>query len=442
MELGSQSITIIIEMEKAGEKFSSKIYIPEQMIFAHKISSTRIMGDTLVFQLSDFRAKYEGIINSEKDLFEGIWSQNKIETPLKLSFATDETRFDFSRPQEPVAPFPYVEQEIIVKNKKAKVELSGTLTLPSTEGKFPLIILVTGSGPQNRDEELFGHKPFWIIADYFARNGVAVYRYDDRGYAKSTGVFGEASSYDFMTDAMSAVKQLKKHPNIDKKRIGIAGHSEGGMIALIAAAKYPKDLAFIISLAGPGVNIIDLLLKQSEEINRASGLNETQIEIVRNFNYNFFNLALTEKEIKNITEKMSLLYNELTQDLSEDEKAELQINEAMISRTAIQLRSPWMQYFLAFNPSDYLKKIKIPVLAINGSLDIQVDADENLSAIERYLTEAKNKNFKIVKIENVNHVLQTSKTGVIRDYMLNKETVSPEILKQMHEFLKDKKIIQ
>lgn len=442
MELGTQSITLIIEMEKSGEKTNSKIYIPEQMIFAHKISSTKISNDTLVFQLNDFRAKYEGIINYEENHIDGIWTQNKIETPLLLKFATAETRIDFVRPQEPVAPFPYVEQEIIVKNKKAKVELSGTLTLPSTGGKFPLIILVTGSGPQNRDEELFGHKPFWIIADYFARNGVAVYRYDDRGYAKSTGNFGEATSYDFMTDAMNAVKQLKKHPNIDKKRVGIAGHSEGGMIALIAAAKHPKDLAFIISLAGPGVNIIDLLLKQSEEINRASGLNETQIEIIRNFNYNFFNLALTEKEIKIISEKMTLLYNELSQDLTEEEKVELQINEAMISRTAIQLKSPWMQYFMAFNPSDYLKKIRIPVLAINGNLDIQVDADENLNAIERYLTEAKNKNFKIVKIENVNHVLQTSKTGEIREYMLNNETVSPIILKQMYEFLKEQKIIQ
>lgn len=430
-----QSFSVIIKLHTESTKPYSEIFIPEQFIFAKKASATTLSEDSIMLCFRDFQASYKGKIIHDSLYVSGLWIQRGQSFPLQLDFKNDNEAISFHRPQEPGEPFPYITRDFTIPNKKDNVNLSGTLTLPDTLAKHTLVILITGSGPQDRNEELAGHKPFFVIADYLTRNGIAVFRFDDRGVGQSTGNFGTATSQDFMNDVLSIVSYFKKHPYINSGRIGLIGHSEGGLIAMMAAARKKKDIGFIISLAGPGVNIIDLLLRQTEDVLRSAGAHEEMIEKTQALNFQLYNLALTEPNIDSVMNKISGFLDEITADLTDKEINEYGFTSDNIRISAMQLFVPWMKYFLSMKPSEYLKKIKCPVLALNGSLDIQVSADENLAAIERFLNEAGNKNFRTVKLEGMNHLFQFAEEGTIREYMLIQETINKQALEHMKNFI-------
>ncbi len=432
---GSQELRFIFETQYDMDGYTTLLYIPEQLIYAKKANNTYCYQDSIKIQFRDFQAYYSGIINRQEMLIEGNWVQQGKSFPLVLYFKTNAEAQSFKRPQEPEAPFPYFVKDIEIHNKKAKIHLHGTLTLPDTIGIHTLVILISGSGPQDRNEELAGHKPFLVIADYLTRNGIAVFRYDDRGVGKSRGDFSSATTEDFMNDALSVVTFFKKYPNINPKRIGLIGHSEGGLIAMMGAARN-KDIAFIISLAGPGITIVDLLLKQSEDIMRAAGANEDFIELTRVVNFQMYNLALSQPTPDSLIKKMEIILSEATADFSATEIENYGLTPEHIKASAYQLYTPWMKYFLAIKPADFLRKIKCPVLALNGSLDIQVSADENLEAINRYLTEAKNPYFKTVKIDSMNHLFQYVTKGTFDEYMLTEETFNEKALMEILGFIR------
>lgn len=431
-----QTVGMIIKLYSVGTKPYSEIYIPEQFIYAKKASATILSEDSITLNFRDFQASYKGRIVHDSLYVSGLWIQRGQSFPLRLDFKNDNEAVSFRRPQEPRGPFPYISRDITIPNKKDKVNLSGTLTLPDTIGKHTLVILITGSGPQDRNEELVGHKPFFVIADYLTRNGIAVFRYDDRGVGQSTGNFGTSTSLDFMNDVLSIVSYFRKQPHINSGKIGLIGHSEGGMIAMMAAAKKRKDIRFIISLAGPGVNIIDLLLRQTEDVLRAAGANEDMIEKTRALNFQLYNLALTEPNIDSVMNKISGFLDEITADLTEEEINEYGFSKDNLRISAMQLFNPWMKYFLACKPSDYLKKIRCPVLALNGSLDIQVSADENLEAIERFLKEGKNTKVQTIRLEGLNHLFQKAEHGTIAEYMLIEETINMKVLEILKNYIK------
>jgi uncharacterized protein len=436
LEYENQQITFIFQVKQEGTNVDIELYIPEQLIFGKKANRTTFSEDSVTIVFRDFQAEYSGRIVSDSMYINGQWTQRGKPFPLLLHFREKLNAVSFDRPQEPFPPFPYFEKELMIPNKKDKIFLSGTLTLPDTNKNHPLVILITGSGPQNRDEEIAGHKPFLVIADDLTRNGIAVFRFDDRGVGRSTGNFGSATTSDFASDVLSIVSFFRKYPNINPKKIGLIGHSEGGMVAMVAAAKNKKDIAFIISLAGPGVNIIDLLLKQTEDIMRASGANEELIEMTRSVNFQLYNLALTEPNIDSLMKKMTGFLSEVTSELSEKEIEEMGFSHEQIRMAAMQLFTPWMKFFLAFKPSDYLKKVKCPVLALNGSLDLQVSADENLEAISRFLTEGKNRQVTVKTLNGLNHLFQKAETGKISEYMLISETIHESVLKILKDYIK------
>jgi len=431
-----QELTFIFETRYDMDRFITLMYIPEQFIYAKKANKTFCERDSINIQYSEFRAYYAGRIDREQMLINGNWVQGGTSHPMVLYFKSQSEATSFNRPQEPKEPFPYITKDISVPNKKEKIQLHGTLTLPDTTGVHTLAILISGSGPQDRNEELAGHKPFLVIADYLTRNGIAVFRYDDRGVGKSEGNFSTATTADFMNDALSVVAFFKKYPNINPKRIGLIGHSEGGLIAMMAAAKN-KSISFIVSLAGPGVTIVDLLLKQTEDLMRAGKANEDFIELTRVINFQMYNLALSQPNPDSLMKKIEIIINEATADFApaDIEKYNLTTEQARLAAT--QLYAPWMKYFLAIKPSVYLKKIKCPVLALNGSLDIQVSADENLEAIKTYLTEAKNLNFKTVKMDKLNHLFQYVEKGTLEEYMLTEETFNEKALMEILDFIKN-----
>ena len=328
------------------------------------------------------------------------------------------------RPQEPTKPYPYYSEEVTFTNSQANITLAGTLTLPKKEGIFPAVILITGSGPQNRDEEIMGHKPFLVLSDYLTRQGIAVLRYDDRGVAQSKGDFKTGTTVDFATDAESAVAYLKGRKEIIQNKIGLVGHSEGGIIAPMVASRN-KGVNFIVLLAGTGMRGDKILLLQQELIGRAAGKPETEITKTREANTRAFELVLKSKTTEALTTDLTGLLTEILKDNPDSGKPSGMSNADYIALQVKQITAPWMQYFIKYDPVGALEKVKCPVLAIDGEKDLQVPGKENLLAIEKAVKKGGNQQVTTKLFPNMNHLFQECKTGSPAEYSQIEQTFSP-----------------
>jgi len=394
------------------------------------------------FEKADFAGKTEMRMGNF-DVIEVPLFFQKENRKLRLAFNSDgeisglfllpaEEPKPLVRLQEPKPPYPYHSEDLTFENKTAGITLAGTLTMPASGKKFTAVILITGSGAQNRDEEIMGHKPFLVIADYLTRRGIAVLRYDDRGTALSTGKFSTATTADFATDAESAVAYLKTRKEINPRKIGLMGHSEGGIIAPMVAAR-SKDVAFIVMLAGTGLRGDEILLLQSELIARASALSEEKIAKSKNLNSLIYNKIANSKEaitLQEATDIMTTLRNDLDEFTPEG-----MTTDDFIKISVAQMTSPWMQYFLRYDPTPALEQVKCPVLAVNGSKDLQVPAKENLSAISATLKKGGNKKVTVKEYPNLNHLFQECATGLPAEYAFIEQTFSPEVLKDLGDWI-------
>jgi hypothetical protein len=334
-----------------------------------------------------------------------------------------------NRPQTPKPPYPYLEEEVTFEN--GDVTLAGTLTIPKGEGPFPAVALVTGSGPQDRNEEIFEHKPFMVLADHLSRAGIAVLRYDDRGTGESGGTFGTSTSETFMTDALAAVSFLAEQERIDKKRVGIAGHSEGGLIAPMAAAR-SKDVAFIVIMAGPGVPGKEILVRQVGLLSKAAGVDDETAASIQSAQQRALDLITEGAD----TETVRAQIKKLVETQMGAETAGL---EQTVDRSMLELTSPWFRYFLGYDPRHDLEKLKkIPVLALNGEKDLQVDPKQNLPEIEKALKKAENKDVTIVELPSLNHLFQTADSGAVSEYYTIEETMSPKALDLIRDWIAER----
>jgi hypothetical protein len=318
-------------------------------------------------------------------------------------------------------------------NDKFNIKLAGTLTIPAGPGPFKAVIMITGSGPQNRNEELMGHKPFLVIADYLSRNGIAVLRFDDRGVGKSQGNYAEATTADLATDAEAAFNFLKKNPKINQKEIGFVGHSEGGLIAPIVAA-LRSDVGFIVSLAGPGVTGQQIIIRQSQDMGRISGEKESDIKESTETNKKLYAILRKEKDNKKAEIKILARYREIL----EKKKTSKEDTEKAVDQLKMTFganKYTWFRFFIMTDPSIYWEKVKCPVLALDGEKDLQVAANENLPAIEKALKSSGNKSSKTVKMTGLNHLFQHCKTGLPAEYATIEETFSPEALKIITDWI-------
>lgn len=403
---------------------------PDQGVKNIKIGPVNYEANRLRIAAPLLLGEYNGIFTNDT-LIEGIWKQAGRELPLNLTKL--KTLFLLNRPQEPKPPFPYKSEDITFHNSKSNINLAGTLTTPQGNGPFPAVVLITGSGTQNRDEELLGHKPFLVIADHLTRNGIAVLRYDDRGAGKSQGKPATATTADNATDAEAAIAFLKEHPSINHEMTGLAGHSEGGLIAPIVASGSP-GIAFLISLAGPGVPCEELLHQQNIDISLASGTDKKAAELGVAINRKLFAILKKEPDDNKAIEKMTAAYRKiLVKEKTPPDKLEQAMDQFKASAPSVT--SPWFRYFITIEPAKYWKNVKCPVLALNGEKDLQVAADVNLPAIEKAVRSGGNNFVKTIRLADLNHLFQHSKTGLPAEYGEIEETFSPEALQIMTEWI-------
>jgi len=330
-----------------------------------------------------------------------------------------------------VKPYPYYEEEVVFKNTEAKIELAGTLTLPTKNGKFPVVILISGSGPQDRDESFMGHKPFLVLSDYLTKQGIGVLRFDDRGNGESTGDFGNATTEDFSKDVLSAIAYLKTRSDVDIKNIGLIGHSEGGIIAPLVANN-SKDIAFMVLLASTGISGTELSVMQSKTLRQFPVKDEVAYE--KNTR-KAIAIVTSNKSDSEIKKQLTIHYNNFLRPiLTSLNVPEEKINLFIESQLKRSLK-PWSRYFLQYNPADEIEKLQIPVLSLNGTKDTQVNAKINQEGIRKALKKGGNKDYKILELENLNHFFQECETGKIDEYSKIEQTFSPTALKEISNWI-------
>ena len=405
---------------------------PDQGVTGIQVEKIIFEDNTLYVEINPIGGTFEGKISNDFLTIEGNFKQAGQSLPLMMKKVNK--TIEIYRPQEPKKPYPYLEEEVFYENKEAKITLAGTLTLPSQEGLFPVVLLITGSGPQDRDEAIAGHRPFLVLADYLTRQGIAVLRVDDRGVGRSTGDFSPATSEDFASDVLAGIAYLKTRKEINPKKIGLIGHSEGGIIAPMVAVKSP-DVAFIVLMAGTGLTGEEILYLQGALIFRAMGVSEEDIAKNRQFNEKIFSVLKEEEDIEIIEKILRQMFMADWEKMSEEEKKAIGDPEVYLNAQLQSLLSPWLKFFLTYDPKPTLSKVKCPVLAINGEKDLQVPPKENLSAIEEALVAGGNKNFTVKELPGLNHLFQTAQTGVPSEYAKIEETISPIALKIIGDWI-------
>ena len=425
LDVMGNKLRIVFNVTQTDTGYVSTMDSPNQGARGIPVTRTTYKKPDIRFELPALGITYEGKLQDDT-MFVGDFKQSGFTFKLLLTRSAPVVEA-LSRPQEPKPPYPYYTEDVKFENVDDGVILAGTLTLLEKEGKFPAVILISGSGAQNRNEELMGHKPFLVLADYLTRQGIAVLRYDDRGAGESTGDRTNATSEDYARDVVAAIRYLKTRKEINKKDIGLIGHSEGGLIAPLVASKN-KDVSFIVLLAAPGVQGYKLLLKQQEAIGKASGLSDEELKNSSEINRELFEMVLNSKDDNALKEELTKYLQKIYNELPESEKPKGIDAETWANRTAAQVSSPWMVYFLRYDPAPVLQKVKCPVLALNGNKDLQVDAKMNLEGIRVALEKGGNKNVTVKEFPGLNHLFQECKTGLPTEYYSIEQTFYPEVL--------------
>lgn len=416
LDAGQYSLTIVFNIEQTEAGLTATWDVPEQGAYDMPVSAT-ITGNELNVDIPNAYASYHGTFVG--DTLDGTFTQYGANFPLRM---TRSGRKKSIRPQEEAikadANKPYRCEDVTFTNDG--ITFAGTLTLPDSGCCFPAVVLVAGSGPHDRDETVFGHKPFLLISDALSRNGFAVLRYDERGVGDTEGGDPNAPTEPLATDAMAALRYLKTRPEVDNANVGFLGHSEGGMIAIMNAAKYPNEVAFIVSMAGTGVSGFDLAMQQVRLEAKAQG-EEISDEVLA-ISEEIFRIVATEEDSVTLRNKLLPLYeNPVLKEELQGMTAEQAVDMSIITKCVIQ-----------YDPTENLKRVKCPMLAINGTLDYQVACEENLAAIKRLVPHATVKAY-----DGLNHFFQTCDGWVgSSQYGLFQETMSPLVLEDVTEWLK------
>jgi hypothetical protein len=337
------------------------------------------------------------------------------------------------RPQEPKRPFPYLEREVSIDNKEAGIQLSGTLTLPAAGGPFPAVFLISGSGPNDRDEFIWGHRVFLVLSDWLTRHGIAVLRADDRGTGKSTGDYSKAGLNEFASDALAAARFLKGQKEIDPKRIGLIGHSEGGIIAPLAATK-SSDVSFLVLLAGAAEPLSRIVDFQYQVQFHSFGASDVAISKYLRHQHRVYDI-LRQEEHDAAAKQIAQSIDQLVKELSPDEAKQLRFNENEERSGIPQVLAPEFRTLVNYDPVPTLQRIQCPVLALNGSKDIQVEPVKNLTLIKEALAKGGNPNGAVKCLEGLNHLFQTCAQQPDIHYEKIEETMAPLALQTISDWI-------
>jgi pimeloyl-ACP methyl ester carboxylesterase len=426
LDLGAAKLRRVVDFRKKdGGGYTGAMDSPDQGAFGLEIDEVTLDKAALKFAMKKIGGSYAGDVSADGKEIKGTWKQGPLSLPLVLR--PGEKAAPAKRSQEPKPPFPYKEEQVSYENKEAGIKIAGTLTLPKEGGPFAAVLLITGSGPQNRNEELLGHKPFLVLADDLTRRGIAVLRVDDRGVGGTSGTPGASTIEDHAGDALAGVAYLKTRKDIDAKKIGLVGHSEGGLVAPAAAVR-SSDVAFIVLLAGTGVTGEAILYRQGELIALASGASAEAAARNNALQKKMFAIVKSERDDAQATAKIEAITNEYVEQLSAEEKKALEGLEELGNAQVKMILTPWFRHFLMYDPAPVLRKVKCPVLAINGEKDLQVDPKQNLPPIEAALKAAGNADITFKELPGLNHLFQTCKTGSPSEYSQIEETFNEAAL--------------
>jgi hypothetical protein len=420
LEVGAVKLRIGVTITaQADGSLAATMDSPDQGAYGMPLNDVSFADGVLTFALRRANGAFEGRLNATDTEVAGTWTQG-MAMPLVLKRVDRPARA--SRPQEPKPPLPYRAEQVAIVNALGRAVLDGTLTVPEGKGPHPAVVLITGSGAQNRDEEIFGHKPFLVLADHLTRHGIAVLRYDDRGVGKSTGTFASATSEDFAGDAWATWQTLSTRPGIDPKRVGLLGHSEGGLIAPMLAASHP-EIAFVVMLAGPGVTGEQIMLRQAAAIMKATGAPDDAIAANTAIQQRVFAILREERTTARIVERLEAI----------PVPGPPEASAALVKQSS----SPWFRFFATYDPAPALAKVRCPVLALAGALDLQVLPAQNLPAIGAALIRGGNQRHTIVELPGLNHLLQSARTGLPAEYGQIEETMAPAALDKITAWIQE-----
>lgn len=446
---GGQTLAFTTRIERSPEMtLSATMSIASQGLTDGKLHDFAANEETMAFTLKPDGAperawaKFFAVRSADANSAIATMDQmgSKFAVEMERIVEGKESAILPKRPQTPQPPFPYECRDVEVVNDLSMFKLAGTLTIPNAPGKHPAAILITGSGPQDRDETIFDHKPFLVIADHLTRHGIAVLRLDDRGFGGSTGNHATATTQDFASDIAAALTFLRDQSEIDANRIGLIGHSEGGIIAPLVAATRPQEVKFMVLLAAPCIPGAELLKEQSELMARAAGMKEEAIAVQNQAMPAL--LAMVERDADN--EEIAAYIRE--EGLKQATAAGADPNspetiaavDAVVKAQSQMLTTPWMRWFIKYDPRPILTSINCPVLALNGSLDTQVPAQVNLAEIEKALKKAGNTDVTTREFPGLNHLFQTARTGALDEYAQIEETFAPDALEAMTSWIRSR----
>jgi pimeloyl-ACP methyl ester carboxylesterase len=436
LKVGGIEIRLVFHLfQQTDGTYLGTLDSPDQGAKDIPLDEVSVKDDAVRLELKRAKMVYKGQRNKDGKEIAGNLQQGGQTFPLTLKkvVKAKETR----RPQTPKKPYPYEEIEVAYENKKGGVKLAGALTLPRSGGPFPAVLLITGSGPQDRDETLFGHKPFLVLADYLTRRGIAVLRVDDRGVGGSTGKTSEATSADFADDVLAGVEFLKGRKEINSSQIGLIGHSEGGIIAPLVASR-SKDVAFIVLLAGTGLPGEEILYLQAAALLKLAGADAALLARQKALQARLFGIVRGEKDNAVAEKKVRAALEEAIAKLTKEETKQVLDPLGGLSGMDAQVQmvlSPWFRHFLDYDPRPALRKVTCPVLALNGEKDVQVPAEVNLKAIAAALKEAGNKDVTTLQLPRLNHLFQTCKTGAVTEYGAIEETLAAAALETIADWI-------
>lgn len=428
LDVGPVKLRLILKISKTGDgKLTATMDSLDQSANDLVVDTISFQDGTLKFEMKKLSASYVGTLNKEGDQLTGQFNQGGV-LPLEFKRVTNASQLKLNRPQTPTKPYPYDETEVSYENKQDQVKLAATLTLPRGAGPFPAVVLITGSGQQDRDEALLGHRPFLVLADYLTRRGIAVLRADDRGVGGTSHGSPNDTTENYAGDALAGVEFLKTRKEINPKQIGLIGHSEGGMAAPMVAAR-SADIAFIVLMAGPGI-IGEKLLAMQIGLIAAAECNK-QVEQSVAESQRLFEIAMQEKDPAVARTKLGEAANKRAEAAKKRLESQLAAAEAQNQL----FTSPWFRYFLSYDPRPTLMKVSVPVLAMNGEKDLQVPPKEDLAGIESALKDGGNRDYKTVVFPGLNHLFQTTKTGAVSEYAEIEETIAPVALQTMGDWI-------
>jgi pimeloyl-ACP methyl ester carboxylesterase len=434
----SVDLDLIFHINKNNQQqFSVLVDCPQQGLKGLSASNVTVHSDSIIIEMKQLNGSYQGRLLNDSTI-SGKWSQG-VSLPLNLRRIEKVT--EVQKPQTPKPPFPYKSEDILYFNASHKIQYGATITIPQGKGPFPAVLLITGSGQQNRDEEVMGHKPFAIIADYLTKKGFVVLRVDDRGMGQTTGDVALATSADFANDALVSLDYLKNRAEVIKEKIGLMGHSEGGMIAEMIGAKR-KDLSFIVLLAAPGESITDLMVHQNEAVLTAAGLPKDYIQPYLGLYRKLASAAANAPSAEAAKIEASKLVEEWTAVTPanivqattgiKDEETKQKFIDLFTRQTSV----PWFKYFLSYNPAPDLQKISARVLALNGDRDVQVVSAFNLPAIEAALKKSSSPSWLVKQLPGLNHLFQHCTRCTVEEYGQLDESFAPEALEIIGNWLK------